>query len=283
MEWLKNLNNALDYIEENLDGEIKYEKAAKLACCSTYHFQRMFSYISGTPLSEYIRRRRLTMAAFDLQRGEKVIDVAVKYGYESPTSFNRAFQNIHGITPSSAQKEGTALKAFPRISFQISIKGEAEMKYRIEKKDSFKIMGYSAKLNKDVEVNFQEVPKLWREFAQKNGPEKMLPLMNQDPMGVLGVSACNESAEEWRYYIAVATKNEKPADMDEYIVPACEWAIFPGEGPMPHAIQEIEKRVITEWLPTSGYEYADAPDIEVYLNADPVDSKFEVWIPIVKK
>ena len=103
MEWLDRLNDALNYIEDNLQEEIEYEKAAKIACCSTYHFQRMFSYIAGVPLSEYIRNRRLTMAALDLQNGDKVIDVALRYGYESPTSFNRAFQKIHGTSPSTAQ------------------------------------------------------------------------------------------------------------------------------------------------------------------------------------
>ena len=116
MEWLDRLNDALNYIEDNLKSEIEYEMAAKIACCSTYHFQRMFSYIAGVPLSEYIRNRRLTMAALDLQNGDKVIDVALRYGYESPTSFNRAFQKVHGVSPSAAQKEGTALKAFPPLA-----------------------------------------------------------------------------------------------------------------------------------------------------------------------
>ncbi|MDZ5010436.1 helix-turn-helix domain-containing protein, partial [Clostridium perfringens] len=127
MEWLDRLNEALNYIEDNLDGEIDYTKAAKLACCSVYHFQRMFSYIAGRPLAEYIRNRRLTKAAIDLQSGDKVIDVAMRYGYESPTAFNRAFQKLHNVTPSSAQKEGTFLKSYSPISFKITIKGVEEM------------------------------------------------------------------------------------------------------------------------------------------------------------
>ncbi|WP_330372533.1 AraC family transcriptional regulator [Metaclostridioides mangenotii] len=195
MEWLKKFNDALDYMEDNLKDEIEYEKAAKIACCSTYHFQRMFSYISGTPISEYIRRRRLTLAAFDLQEGDKVIDVAVRYGYESPTSFNRAFQNIHGISPSAAQKEGAYLKAFPHISFKITIKGEAELDYRIVKKDEFRIVGVKEKLDKDVEVNFEVVPKMWADVAQNGKIAELVPLMNQEPMGVLGVSACMDNQE----------------------------------------------------------------------------------------
>ncbi|MBU5308238.1 AraC family transcriptional regulator [Clostridioides mangenotii] len=283
MEWLKNLNEALDYIEDNLKGEIKYNKAAKIACCSTYHFQRMFSYISGTPLSEYIRRRRLTMAAFDLQSGDKVINVAMRYGYESPTSFNRAFQNIHGISPSAAQKEGVCLKAFPRITFKISIKGVAEMDYKIIKKDAFRIIGVKEKLKNDIESNFETVPKMWREVAKSGTLAELVPLMNKEPLGVLGVSACIGDEVDWEYYIAVSSDKQTPEGMCEYEVPGCTWAVFTGEGPMPTAIQDIEKRAITEWLPTSGYEYGDAPDIEVYLNEDPQNSKFEVWVPIVKK
>ncbi len=101
MEWIEGLNKSMNYIEEHLTEEIDYEQAAKLACCSTYHFQRMFAYMANLPLSEYIRRRRMSLAAVDLQNGDnKIIDVALKYGYNSPTAFNRAFQNIHGIAPS---------------------------------------------------------------------------------------------------------------------------------------------------------------------------------------
>ncbi|CEQ27389.1 AraC family transcriptional regulator [Paraclostridium sordellii] len=282
MEWLEKLNEALQYIEGNLDGEIKYEKAANIACCTTYHFQRMFSYIAGTPLSEYIRNRRLTKAALDLQNGEKVIDVAIRYGYESPTAFNRAFQKIHNVSPSIAQKEGTFLKAYPPISFKITIKGVEEMEYRIVKKEEMRIVGAKALLEKNVEENFNTVPMLWQEVAQSGKIMEIASLMGPDSKGVLGVSACMDYLDKWEYYIAVETDKEAPKGLEEYTIPACTWAVFPGEGQMPTAIQDIEKRAITEWLPTSGYEYADAPDIELYLNQDPMNSKFEVWIPIRK-
>ncbi|CEO26328.1 AraC family transcriptional regulator [Paraclostridium sordellii] len=282
MEWLDKLNEALQYIEGNLDGEIKYEKAANIACCTTYHFQRMFSYIAGTPLSEYIRNRRLTKAALDLQNGEKVIDVAIRYGYESPTAFNRAFQKIHNVSPSVAQKEGTFLKAYPPISFKITIKGVEEMEYRIVKKEEMRIVGAKALLEKNVEENFNTVPMLWQEVAQSGKIMEIVSLMGPDSKGVLGVSACMDYLDKWEYYIAVETDKEAPKGLEEYTIPACTWAVFPGEGQMPTAIQDIEKRAITEWLPTSGYEYADAPDIELYLNQDPMNSKFEVWIPIRK-
>ncbi|OPJ55193.1 AraC family transcriptional regulator [Clostridium oryzae] len=283
MEWLEKLNCAVDYIEKNLEGEIKYEKAAQIACCSTYHFQRMFSYIAGVHISEYIRRRRLTRAALDLQSGDKVLEVALRYGYESPTAFNRAFQNIHGITPSAAQKEGISLKAYPRISFKITVKGVSEMEFRIENKGKFRIVGLKTALANSIEQNFKEVPQFWQKVSQNGDLAKIAALINREPFGVLGVSACLESLKQWEYYIAAPSDAEVPLGMEEYIVPACTWAIFPGESDSPKAIQELEKRIVTEWLPSSGYEYANAPDVEVYLSPDPSHPKYEVWLPIVKK
>lgn len=283
MEWIERLNSAVNYIEEHLVDEIDYKQVAKIACCSNFHFQRMFSYIAEVPVSEYIRRRRMTMAAVDLQStGEKVIDIALKYGYDSPTAFNRAFKSIHGITPSQAKLEGVTVKAFPPISFKISIKGDVEMNYRIEKKDAFRIVGVVETLHKDLEQNFEVVPKMWQKIAMEGTIGKLVSMMDGEVPGVLGVSACNEE-ENWKYFIAVASNQPVDGQLEAYIVPAATWAIFYGEGTMPHSIQELEKRIVTEWLPTSGYEYGNAPDIEVYINADPQNAKFEVWIPVVKK
>lgn len=283
MEWIERLNSAITYMEEHLTEDVDYEQLAKIACCSSYHFQRMFSYMAGIPLSEYIRRRKMTMAAVELQSGnEKVLDVGLKYGYDSPTAFNRAFQKVHGVTPSQAKENGVTVKAFPPISFKITIKGEAEMNYRIEKKEAFRIIGVSTPLCKEIEKNFESVPKFFNETAANGTVQKLAGLMKNEPMGVLGVSACNEQ-EDWRYFVAVANQDDSAEGFEEYTVPASTWAIFPGEGVMPAAIQDIEKRIVMEWLPTSGYEYASAPDIEVYLNADPQNAKFEVWIPVIKK
>ena len=121
MEWLLKLSNAIDYIETNLDNEISYDEVAKIACCSTYYFQRIFAYVTGISLSKYIRRRRMTQAAFELQgSNQRVLDIALKYGYNSPTSFNRAFQNIHGIAPAAAKNIGSTLNAYPPIKFSVS-------------------------------------------------------------------------------------------------------------------------------------------------------------------
>ena len=281
MEWIQRINSAVNYMEEHICEDINLEELAKIACCSTYHFQRMFSYMANLPLSEYLRRRRMSLAAVDLQSGGmKVIDVALKYGYDSPTAFNRAFQSVHNITPSMACKEGSVLKAFPPISFHFIIKGDSEMNYTIQKKEAFRILGVSQALDKEIEKNFEQVPKFWMETSRNGTLPRLAAKMDSMPMGILGVSACNE-VEEWRYFIAVASNQPIEEGLEEYIVPASTWAIFTGEG-SGISIQELEKRIVTEWLPTSGYEYSNAPDIELYLNPDPEHTKYEVWIPVEK-
>ena len=281
MEWIERLNEAMGYMEEHLADEIDMEKLGKIACCSSYHFQRMFTYMAGVPLSEYIRRRKMSLAAVDLQgKDRKIIDVAAKYGYSSPTAFNRAFQSVHGIAPSAVKNEGVSVKSFPPIQFKITVKGVEEMNYRIETKDAFRITGVSVPLNKDIEKNFAVIPSKWQEIAMDGTLQKLIGMMDTEPMGVLGVSTCNDT-EPWRYYIAVSTK-KTGEDLEEYMVPAATWAIFPGEGTN-QSIQELERRIVTEWLPTSGYEYGNAPDVEVYLNPDPQNAQYEVWIPVVKK
>jgi AraC family transcriptional regulator len=283
MEWIERLNSAVNYMEEHMSDVIDYDQVAKIACCSTYHFQRMFSYMAEVPLSEYIRRRRMSLAAVDLQWSEKkVVDIALKYGYESPTAFNRAFQSVHGFAPSQARVEGIPLKAFPTISFKIIIRGEAEMNYRIEKREAFRIIGVSEPLKQEIEANFEIVPQLWQRVTVSGTLERLSSMMDGEPYGVLGVSVCNEQ-DNWKYFVAVANKNAVDDQLETYIIPAATWAIFYGEGSMPYSIQELEKRIVTEWLPTSGYEYANAPDMEVYLSADPQNAKFEVWIPVIKK
>ena len=282
MEWINRLNSAIGYIEEHLTEEIDYEQLAQIACCSAYHFQRMFAYMANMPLSEYIRRRRMSLAAVDLQSGEeRVIDVALKYGYNSPTAFNRAFQTVHGIAPSAVKKDGVSVKSYPPISFKIIIQGVQEMNYRIEKKDAFRIVGVSAPLEKDIEKNFAVVPQMWQRVAVDGTVNRLVGMMNTDVKGVLGVSACG-SEDEWKYYIAVASDMHAEEGMEEYTVPAFTWAVFSGEGVCPQAIQELEQRIVTEWLPTSGYEYDNGPDVELYISPDPQNAKFEVWIPVVK-
>jgi AraC family transcriptional regulator len=223
----------------------------------------------------------MSLAAVDLQDGKnKVIDISLKYGYESPTAFHRAFKNLHGISPSKV-KEGTNLIAYPPISFQITIKGVSAMNYRIEKREAFRIVGISAPLAQEIEKNFAIVPHMWGKAARNGLITKLANRMDGKILGLLGVSSCNK-ADNWRYYIGVESSQPLEEDLEELTIPKATWAVFTGEGSN-QSIQELEKRIVTEWLPTSGYEYGDAPDIEVYLSADPENAKYEVWIPVLKK
>lgn len=285
MEWIDGMNKAMDYIEEHLSENITPDMLSKIAACSEFHFQRMFTFITGVTLGEYIRRRKMSVAATELYEGAKVLDTALKYGYESPTAFARAFQSVHGISPGKAKKEGASLNSFPKITFTFSIKGEKAMNYKIVKKESFRIVGYKTNEPMTMENCFEICPKLWAEIGAKGGIEKLIKLLQgKEPNGILGVSTC-ENGDYDAYYICVATDAPVPEDMSEYIVHETTYAVFEAIGPMPTAIQEVQQRVISEWLPSSGYEYAPAPDIEVYPagNQQADNYRSEVWLPIIKK
>ncbi|WP_102399848.1 AraC family transcriptional regulator [Haloimpatiens massiliensis] len=284
MEWLKKLSQSIDYIENNLDGTISYEEISKIADCSIYSFQRMFSYIAGIPLAEYIRRRRMTAAAFEIQTKEiKIMDIALKYGYTSPTAFNRAFQSIHGVAPTLARSEGTLLEAYPRISLSISVSGGESMKYRIEKKGPIRIIGIRTGLQENFEYNFKVVPEFWNETLKKDDYFKICNLNNQSPKGILGLTLY-ENPKEIYYYIATSTDKNAPKNMLEYTIPSATWVIFECNGNFKESIQTIFKKFLTEWLPFSNYEYAGLPDIEIYpIAKSHIASGYsEVWIAINK-
>ncbi|XCP84381.1 AraC family transcriptional regulator [Roseburia hominis] len=279
MDWIARLNQAVTYIEEHLTEKIDYEKLSEIAGCPAYHFQKMFFYMTEMTLSEYIRRRRMSLAAIDLKdKHAKVIDVALKYGYDSPTAFNRAFQSIHGIAPSRVRSEAITLKAYPVICFSLSVHGMEELNFKIETKKEFRIIGKRCPLSHVLEENFSRIPHEW-DAALANGTLTQLGAhMNQSPQGLLGVSV--HHTEEWKYFIAVSS-SDTDATFEEYRIPAATWAVFSGRGTNV-SLQNLERRVITEWLPASGYRYAEIPDIEVYLKADPNDAVYEYWLPVIR-
>ena len=285
MEWLKKLGKAIDYIEDNLDKEISYDEAARIACCSPYYFQRVFSYVSGVALAEYIRRRKMTQAAFELQRADsRVIDVALKYGYSSPTSFNRAFQNVHGITPTAAKLGGNVLQAYPSIQFKIEITGGSAMAYRIVKKLPLRIVGIRIPLTSDMEENLRIVPEFWKASLQGKQFLEICSLSNGEPRGILGISVYKNPKEIY-YYIGVAANSPAPAGMYGFEIPAATWVIFDNNGRFKEDVQSVFKRFYMEWLPFSGYKYAELPDIEVYpiCSGQPVHGHSEVWIAVSKE
>ncbi len=284
MEWLKNLSNAIEYIEENIDKEISYEEAAHIACCSTYYFQRMFSYVAGISLSEYIRRRRMSQAAFELQRTDKkVLEIALKYGYTSPTSFNRAFQSVHGITPVVAKNSGITLNSYPPIKFSVSITGGNAMSYHIEEKGSMRIVGVQTPLVDDMETNMKNVPNFWKQTLHSEHFKQLCNLPQNEPKGILGITVYHNQDNIF-YYIATSSNAATPEGMTEYEIPAATWVIFENNGKFKEDVQSVFRRFYSEWLLFSGYEYAGLPDIEVYpiANGEPVYGHSEVWIAIKK-
>lgn len=282
MDWIERLNRSLDYIEENLDKEISIQKASEIACCSVYHYQRLFSFIANISLGEYIRRRRLTLAAYDLQNNDNtVITVGLKYGYNSPTAFTRAFANMHGITPSEAKKQRVLLKSYPRISFQISIKGEGALTYRIEEKDAMRLVGIKETVLNDGVYNFQRIPQIWVEAHQSGAVQKIFELSNRNPCGMMGAIA-NYTENTLDYYIAASLDEDLPEGMTELIVEKSMWAVFPCIGR--HTIQPIWKRIYGEWFPLSGFEHTGGAEIEWYSEEDPSAEDYltEIWIPVKK-
>ncbi|MGN2621027.1 AraC family transcriptional regulator [Bacillus stercoris] len=290
MDLLKSMNRALQYIEKNLTDDIDFKEAAKLAFCSEYHFKRMFSFLAGISLSEYIRRRRLTLAAFELKDSHaKVIDIAIKYGYNSPDSFTRAFQNLHGVNPSKARLNGHSLKAYPKMTFQLSIKGGSEMNYRIEEKEAFRIVG----ITKRVPIIFKgihpEIAAMW-ESLDEEAISELKAISNVAPLGLISASTNfsegrAEEKGELDHYIGAATTKQCPNHLSQLEVPASTWAVFEAIGSFPDTLQEVWGRIYSEWFPSSNYEQIEGPEILWNEHKDVTSPSFksEIWIPIAKK
>ena len=285
MDWLDKMNGALNYIEEHLMEEIDLNEVSKKACCSNYNFQRMFSFVADVPLAEYIRKRRLSMAAMELlSTEERIINIALKYGYDSPVSFTRAFYSVHGINPSEVKKTGAKIKSYPRISFEITIKGVEAMNYRIEDMDEFRLVGYKERMNLKNGENFKRIPEFWTEINRSGKCNEMMQYNDNANLYCMGVCA-NEGEEGFDYYIATGSDKEIPEGMEELIVPASTYVIFECIGKMPEGQQKVWKRIFTEWFPTSNYDIVNGPQLEWYSEGDgsSEDYRSEIWIPVKKK
>ncbi|GAA4860926.1 AraC family transcriptional regulator [Paenibacillus vulneris] len=290
MNVLDHMNKALSYIEEHLADEIDFQEVCRLAYCSEYHFRRMFSFLAGVSLSEYIRRRRLTLAALELTNSQaRVIDIAIQYGYDSADSFARAFQSLHGITPSEARNKGQSLKAFPRMSFQLTVQGGSEMNYRLEEKEAFRIVG----LKKRVPIQFHgvnpEIASMWKSLTLESIAE-LKRLSNVTPSGLISASVNfaegrMEEKGELDHYIGVATTQQCPAHWEALEVSATTWAVFEAVGPFPQTLQQIWGRIYSEWFPSSSYELTEGPEIlwNEHKDTSSPNYKSEIWIPVVKR
>lgn len=286
MNTLKQFNDAMAYIEGNLLNDIDAAVLSRIAGCSEYHFKRMFSFLAGMPLGEYIRRRRLSLAATLLKiDGRKVIDVALQLDYETPEAFSKAFLSMHGVTPSQAKKANVELKAFAPMTFQLTINGGIEMDYRIVEKGDFKIVGFK----KRITMQFLGVNPQMDELTQKLTTDVIAELKgmsNVEPMGILSVSANFSDriteGSELDQYIGVATTLSAPGGYDVLNVGASTWAVFSTVGAFPDAVQETWAKIYAQWFPSSGYELTGGP--EILWNESPdtskPDYKSEIWIPI---
>ena len=294
MDWLDRMNRAMDYIEENLADEISYNKAAQIVCCSTYHFQRMFSFIADVPLSEYIRRRRLTSATFDLQGSDiKIIDLAFKYGYESPEAFSRAFKKLHGVMPTAARDLGITLKAYPKLSFFITIKGDTEMNYRIEQHEAFELCGLSTVIGggmtppKFISQTHKngKLEKLWKDLGIECLPADA-PKTPNDPQS-LYYALYDFRDDTYSYMICHdMPAGGAPPGYETLPVPALTWAVFsspddPGADPAVQCKRAWSR--VSEWFATSEYEHACGPELEKGYNLGNLRFHYEVWIPVEKR
>lgn len=296
MDWLKRMNGALEYIEDHLAGDIDFKKAAGIAGCSVYHFQRMFSFMVDVPLSEYIRRRRLTLAAFELQSSNiKVIDLALKYGYESPEAFARAYQKLHGAAPSLTRQKGVRLKSYPRISFHISIRGADEMNYRIVEKEAFTVFGMEEIVSMECGENLKRIPQLWRQVMADGTLERLAmdsgARWTEESRGIKPVNAVMSYRETggttFPYMIfASAGKSGVPEGYTVAEIPALKYAVFTTEEHTADRtvvqIQSLWKRIYSEWFPMSGYEPVNGPQFELYGVSENGLEYCEVWIPVTQ-
>ncbi len=290
MNWIARLNAAMDYIEEHLDGEISYREIAGIVHNSAYNFQRIFSCLAGVPLAEYIRSRRLTLAAYDIQRSDtRLIDVAVKYGYESQDAFTRAFKAFHGVVPSAVRSDTVMLKSSPKLSFQMSVKGENPMNYRIESWPSFTAAGFRHPIK--TGQAFDAVPGIWEKAWLDGSMNRLTGLFTRAdmrPAGYLGIAIGGQwgASEDMDYFIGVTNHVDAPNcarvpvpdGMEEAEFKAATWVMITADGELPDAVQNVIRQFYSQWLPGSGYQPDDLPLIECYMQ----DSRQEVWIAVRK-
>lgn len=271
MDWFGNMNRAMDYIEGNLQGKTDYEKIAEVACCSVYHFQRMFTFMTDITLCEYIRRRKMTMAAFELQNGTaKIIDLALHYGYESPEAFTRAFQTLHGITPTLARKYGANIKAFPRITFQLTVKGVNEMNYKIVEHEAFQVYGIERIFDMKDGENLRAIPEFWSQIYENGEEAKLLKSANY-PMGFVNGVCGYRQVEGTKFPYMICSLKMPLSDTSGYTivdVPKSTWTVFINEG---HNVEDVSTetqklvaRVYTDWLPTANYTVVEGFEFEMY-------------------
>ncbi|MEN2421175.1 AraC family transcriptional regulator [Streptomyces rimosus] len=282
---LERLNEALEHIESHLDRQIEVSQLARIAMTSEYHFRRMFSALAGVSLSEYVRRRRLTVAGAEVLAGERtLLEIAVRYGYGSGEAFARAFRAVHGVGPGEARRTGAALHSQPRMSFRLVIEGSSSMRYRVVEKEQFHVIGKKAR----VPLVHQGVNPAIADFIRGIGQEtldRITALSDQQPEGLVAV--CDDldpsraEGTELDYYHGVVSQVPAPDDLDTLVVPAGTWAVFENSGPFPEALQFLWRDVFTQWFPSNPYQSRPGPEIlRTRLSLDSSQADAELWISV---
>ena len=285
---LQQFNHLMDYIETHLTEEISGKDISKIVGLSDYHFKRMFSYMAGMSLNEYIKNRRLSVANVELINGAKVTDIAYKYGYQSIEGFSRAFREWSGFLPSEVTKNKIQ-KSFPKFSFFMDIRGGVSMEFKIEKKEKFNIVGVSKRVPIQFEGENNAILELAQSITEQQRNE-MHQLADLYPHQVLNVSYDFDDGflEEKGYLthmIGFATAKENTFDdLEQLSIEESLWAIFPNQGPFPVTLQETTAKIYSEWLPSSGYEVADIPGISfTKYNGTSENVYSEIWMPVKEK
>jgi AraC family transcriptional regulator len=282
---LERLNQAMDYIEQHLDREIEVRELARIAVTSEYHLRRLFSALAGMPLSDYIRRRRLTVAGAQVLAGEgTLLDIAVRYGYGSGEAFARAFRAMHGVGPGEARRGGAALRSQSRMSFRLIVEGSSSMRYRIVEKEKFHLVGQKARVPLVHEGMYPAIVEFVRGIDTET-LRRLEELSDQEPRGIVNVSdnLADSRAEgsELDYFHGVVTSAAVPEDMEAWEVPAGTWAVFASSGPFPQTLQYMWRDVFTQWFPSNPYRSRPGPEIlSPRLSQDGSAADAELWIPV---
>lgn len=291
MDWITSIQRGIDYMEQNLTETIDFETVAKKAYSSPFHFQRVFGMMCGYTPGEYIRMRRLSLAAEELRRGNgKIIDIALKYGYNTPESFTRAFTRFHGVTP-TAVRRGESAKSFSRLSVKLILSGGNMMDYRIEKKDAFKVICRKKQVHKPQgDTTTADISAFWQECGANGDIEKLTRYADFDNLhGILGICFSADMANSGFPYGIGAEYNSKPVtdpQFDIVEIPAYTYAVFKCRGKMPEAFKSTYMKICSEFFPQSTvYEYGSGIELEVYPSADVQNPDYscEIWIAVNEK
>ena len=296
MEWLACIRQAIGYMEDHLTDGIDLEDVAGAVHLSPFFLQRGFSLMTGVGVGEYLRSRRLYEAALALKSGgEKVIDVALRYGYETPESFAKAFARFHGATPTQV-REGAAIRTFLPLTIHISIQGGSQMETKITPLFPFKVIGFQKEF--DYETAYDEIPKFWDEICEKYaynvyaGNEPANPCeqaLVDNCIGEYGVCIDDIPGGKFRYLIAGKyTGGPVPEGMVLYEFPRGEWAVFNCVGPNPQTLQSVNTRIFREWLPgNADYELSGVATVEWYdcVNGEKTDPDYHsaIWVPVKRR